>query len=92
MPSKRYQTGIPWNEKLERLETNREIAFISTHKLIQRFLKNTDKELFKCYHDIFMGYLSQDVIGFPDPNYKGKKTFLQHFGNRKIDSQSSLRG
>ena len=27
MPSRRYQTGIPWNDKLERLETNRKIAF-----------------------------------------------------------------
>lgn len=51
MPSKRYQTGIPWNEKLEKLEYNREIAFNSTQKLIQRFLKNPDKGLFKCHHD-----------------------------------------
>ena len=30
MPSKRYQTSIPWNDNLERLESNREIAFNST--------------------------------------------------------------
>ena len=36
-----------------------------------------------------MGYLSRDLIGFQDPTYKGKKTFLQHYPVFKPNSSTT---
>ena len=89
LASKRYQTGIPWNEKLERLQPYREAALNRAKQLIEKFQRHPNKDLLRWYHEIFMGYLSRDVIGLPDPEYKGVRTYLPHWPVIKLHRKTT---
>ena len=59
------------NEKLELLQPNKVAALNRAKQLIEKFQRQPKKNLLRWYQKIFMGYLSRDVIGMPDPEYKG---------------------